>query len=63
MSRRTRLLALRVTVACLGSVIPPAVNAHGIAGDRYFPGTLTFDDPAVADELIAPNFALSQPIL
>jgi hypothetical protein len=25
---------------------------HGIAGKRYFPGTLTFDDPAVADELI-----------
>jgi hypothetical protein len=25
--------------------------AYGIAGNRYFPGTLTFDDPAVADEL------------
>jgi len=24
--------------------------AHGIAGNRYFPGTITFDDPAVADE-------------
>jgi hypothetical protein len=26
--------------------------AHGIAGNRYFAGTLTFDDPAVADEAI-----------
>ena len=25
--------------------------AHGIAGNRCFPGTLTFDDPAVAGEL------------
>jgi hypothetical protein len=32
-------------------------HAHGIAGNRFFPGTLTFDDPAVADELVAPNFA------
>lgn len=28
--------------------------AHGIAGNRLFPGTLTFDDPAVADELSGP---------
>lgn len=25
-------------------------TAHGIAGNRLFPGTLSFDDPAVADE-------------
>jgi len=25
-------------------------NAHGIAGNRSFPGTPSFDDPAVADE-------------
>jgi hypothetical protein len=30
--------------------------AHGIAGNRYFPGTLTFDDPAVADELFMPLY-------
>ena len=29
-------------------------HAHGIAGNRYFDGTLTFDDPAVADEAIVP---------
>jgi len=30
--------------------------AHGIAGDRLFPATLTIDDPAVGDELTVPTF-------
>jgi len=34
-----------------------SAHAHGIAGNRFFPGTLTFDDPAVADEAIVPNFS------
>jgi len=34
--------------------ISHTVHAHGIVGNRLFPGTLTFDDPAVADELILP---------
>jgi hypothetical protein len=39
-----------------------AAGAHGIAGNRFFVGTLTFDDPSVADEAIVPNFsALNQP--
>jgi hypothetical protein len=40
--------------------VPPlaqTAHAHGIAGNRFFPGTLTFDDPAVADEAIVPNFS------
>ena len=32
-------------------------SAHGIAGNRFFAGTITFDDPAVADELILPAFS------
>ena len=32
------------------------VHAHGIAGNRYFDGTLGFDDPAVADEAILPLY-------
>ena len=32
-------------------------DAHGIAGNRYFDGTLSFDDPAVADEAILPYYA------
>src|ERR1700676_5038529 len=31
-------------------------QAHGIAGNRYFDGTMTFDDPAVADEAILPYY-------
>jgi hypothetical protein len=31
--------------------------AHGIAGNRYFVGTLTFDDPSVADEVIVPLYS------
>ena len=31
--------------------------AHGIAGNRFFPGTLTFDDPAVNDEVIVPLYS------
>jgi hypothetical protein len=34
-----------------------AVGAHGIAGNRLFPGTLTFDDPAVSDEAVLPDFS------
>jgi hypothetical protein len=33
-----------------------AAQAHGIAGNRYFDGTMTFDDPAVADEAIVPLY-------
>jgi hypothetical protein len=37
--------------------------AHGIDGNRYFAGTITFDDPAVADEAIVPEFSyLGYPI-
>jgi hypothetical protein len=35
-------------------------EAHGIAGNRYFDGTMTFDDPAVADEAILPLFTGQQ---
>ena len=34
-----------------------SAHAHGIAGNRYFDGTLTFDDPSVADEAILPNYS------
>ncbi|MDA8108424.1 MAG: hypothetical protein M0015_07325 [Betaproteobacteria bacterium] len=33
----------------LGAV-PSAASAHGFAGQRFFPATLTIDDPFVADE-------------
>jgi hypothetical protein len=33
---------------------PNGAQAHGIVGNRVFPGTLAFDDPAVMDELVFP---------
>jgi hypothetical protein len=32
-------------------------NAHGFAGERFFPATLTTDDPFVADELSLPTLS------
>jgi hypothetical protein len=47
-----------VALAMLGGV--HSAHAHGIAGNRFFPGTLAFDDPAVADESILPLFISSK---
>lgn len=44
-----------LSLALLGSA--STASAHGIAGNRYFVGTLTFDDPTMADETIVPNYA------
>jgi len=35
--------------------LPLSTQAHGVAGARIFVGTLTVDDPAVADELAFPT--------
>ena len=42
----------------LAALGPSLAHAHGIAGNRFFVGTLTFDDPSVADEAIVPNFSI-----
>jgi hypothetical protein len=48
---------LAAALACAGTaVLSPAAHAHGIAGARIFPATLTMDDPAVGDELSLPTF-------
>ena len=40
-----------------------SADAHGIAGNRFFVRTLTFDDPSVADEAIVANFStLNHPV-
>lgn len=44
----------RACIAICALNISCCAHAHGIAGNRLFPGTLTFDDPAVADELSGP---------
>jgi hypothetical protein len=49
---------LRVAFATLAIVAGGhTAHAHGIAGNRFFPGTLAFDDPAVADEAIVPLYS------
>ena len=45
------LLALLVGLTCT----PHTAQAHGFAGARFFPATLTTDDPFVADELSLPT--------
>jgi hypothetical protein len=49
---------LIIVMAMLG--FAHSAHAHGIAGNRLFPGTLAFDDPAVADESILPLFSSSK---
>ena len=41
------------------SVSVHSADAHGIAGNRFFVGTLTFDDPSVADEPLCRIFPRS----
>jgi hypothetical protein len=36
--------------------LPAPVSAHGVLGDRFFPATITSDDPFAADELALPTF-------
>ena len=47
-----------IVIAMLG--FAHSAYAHGIAGNRFFPGTLSFDDPAVADESVLPLFSSSK---
>src|SRR5882672_4330628 len=44
-----------VAAACSTFLIAPGAFAHGIAGKRVFPTTLTLDDPAVSDEASLPT--------
>ena len=54
-----RTINLGRIVILIGLILTIATASwtHGIAGNRYFPGTPTFDDPAVADELFLPLYA------
>jgi hypothetical protein len=51
---RTRIAAL-VLVTVL---VSQSANAHGVVGDRFFPATITSDDPFAADELALPTISL-----
>lgn len=55
--------AAAVAIAAVLAAFPATApaHAHGIAGNRYFPGTLTFDDPAIADEWVTQFSRLAEP--
>ena len=54
--KRTRKRALLgVLASSLGAGISPPALAHGIIGPRFFPATITTDDPFAADELALPT--------
>jgi len=44
-----------VSFAAVLFVVPTTVWAHGFAGSRFFPATLTTDDPFVSDEMSLPT--------
>jgi uncharacterized membrane protein len=50
----TRQIALAILLS-LGFALP--ASAHCVVGNRFFPATLTVDDPCVADELSIPTIA------
>jgi hypothetical protein len=46
------------TLALLCAAAPQFAHAHGVVGDRFFPATITSDDPFAADELALPTISL-----
>jgi hypothetical protein len=55
----TRFTAVAALAALAGSLAPSAADAHGFAGERFFPATLLTDDPFVADEMSLPTFTIN----
>lgn len=55
-----RVVALRrlspaAAVLLAATFVPAAAQAHGVVGQRFFPATITTDDPFAADELALPT--------
>jgi hypothetical protein len=53
---RSRRLSAAVVAGLVLGVWPALAAAHGLAGKRFFPSTLTIDDPFVSDEISLPTF-------
>lgn len=51
--RHSRLRAGLIAAALF---LPASAEAHGILGERFFPATISSDDPFAADELALPTF-------
>jgi hypothetical protein len=56
------MLARRIITATIWLAMIEPVVAQRIAGNRFFPGTMTFDDPAVADEFVILQAYLKHPL-
>jgi hypothetical protein len=54
----SRYISAALVAALALSAWPASAFAHGLAGKRFFPSTLTIDDPFVSDELSLPTFLL-----
>src|SRR5216684_2879410 len=54
---RAGLAALIIASGCIAAFLGEAriASAHGVVGQRFFPATLSTDDPFVADEMSLPT--------
>jgi hypothetical protein len=55
---RSALRLRAATLAALAAALPQFAHAHGVVGERFFPATITSDDPFAADELALPTISL-----
>ena len=53
MYRSVRRLGAALLMGAI--ILPSAADAHGVLGDRFFPATISSDDPFAADELALPT--------
>ena len=52
-----RLQLGAIALAAGALLYPQLAQAHGVAGDRFFPATILTDDPFAADEMALPTIA------
>lgn len=52
-----RTILFRAVALAAGTMVASAAQAHGILGQRFFPATISSDDPFAADELALPTIS------
>lgn len=57
-SKFVSLSGLIAAAALCGATLPRQASGHGFEGDRFFPPTITIDDPFAVDELSVPTIQL-----
>ena len=58
--RGSQALLLRISAFAALAIVSPLsgiAEAHGVVGDRFFPATISSDDPFAADELALPTIS------